>query len=294
MMRLPVFIAGVLSIGLHLAFLLLLPAPSWQAISSETPPRDVEIVHAELPEPQALRPPPPELQPAPQPPPPPPLVPTYDASKIAQLDVEQIDGAIEHVSAGASLQLSMPELTMPVREAPETVTESLPLPAPDTAEVVASLLEPSSLPPGLPQGKEKPVGLGQLRLGNKQSPSRWEWPKPEPASIAPPLPEFEPVPPGAPPQTLSGIQGPVAKREPLSQPSLPEVVVESESEITLKFWVRPDGIVSRVLTIRKGDAALEAAATRYIEGWRFNPLPPNEEQQEQWGTITVRFLLPTR
>jgi len=293
-MRLPLFVAGVLSIGFHLVFLLLLPAPSWRAMQSETPPRDVEIVPVEIPEPQALRPPPPELQPAPQPPPPPPRMPTYDASKIAQLDAERIDGAIEHVSAGASLQLSMPELTMPVREAPETLAEPLPIPEPDAAEVVASLLEPSSLSPGLPQGKEKPVGLGQLRLGNKQSPSRWEWPKPEPASIAPPLPEVAPVQPVAPPQTLAGIQGPVAKREPLSQPSLPEVVVEAESEITLKFWVRADGIVSRVLTIRKGDAALEAAAIRYIEGWRFNPLPPHEAQQEQWGTITVRFLLPTR
>jgi TonB family protein len=210
------------------------------------------------------------------------------------LDAEQIDGEIEHVSAGASLQLSMPEITIPIKEAPDTLAESLPIPEPDAAEVVASLLEPSSLPPGLPQGKEKPVGLGQLRLGDKQSPSRWEWPKPETVSIAPPLPQATPVQPVVPPQTLSGIQGPVAKREPLSQPSPPEVVVESESEITLKFWVRPDGIVSRVLTIRKGDAALEAAAIRYIEGWRFNPLSPREEQQEQWGTITVRFLLPTR
>jgi hypothetical protein len=33
---------------------------------------------------------------------------------------------------------------------------------------------------------------------------------------------------------------------------------------------------------------------RYIEGWRFNPLPPHEQQAEQWGTITVRFLPPGR
>jgi TonB family protein len=220
-------------------------------------------------------------------------MPTYDASKIAQLDAAQIDGAIEHLSAGASLQLSMPELIIPVREAPEPVAESLPIPEPDAAEVVASLLEPSSLSPGLPQGKEHPVGLGQLPLGDKQSPSRWKWPQMEPPEMAPP-PEAKPVQPEALPQTFAGIQGPAAKREPLSQPSLPEVVVEAESEITLKFWVRPDGIVSRVLTLRRGDAALEAAATRYIEGWRFNPLPPHEAQQEQWGTITVRFLLPTR
>jgi TonB family protein len=75
---------------------------------------------------------------------------------------------------------------------------------------------------------------------------------------------------------------------------LPAVQVYAESDITLKFWVRPDGMVSRVLPERKGDAALEVAAIRYLEGWRFTPLPPHEPQNEQWGTITIRFLLHER
>jgi TonB family protein len=75
---------------------------------------------------------------------------------------------------------------------------------------------------------------------------------------------------------------------------LPEVQVQAESDITLKFWVRPDGVVSRVLPERKGDAALEVAAIRYLEGWRFTPLPPHESQVEQWGTITIRFLIRER
>jgi TonB family protein len=70
--------------------------------------------------------------------------------------------------------------------------------------------------------------------------------------------------------------------------------VQAESEITLKFWVRPDGVVSRVLPERKGDTVLEAAAIRYLEGWRFTPLSLQEPQVEQWGLITVRFLPHTR
>jgi TonB family protein len=53
-------------------------------------------------------------------------------------------------------------------------------------------------------------------------------------------------------------------------------------------------VVSRVLPERKGDTALEVAAIRYLEGWRFTPLPPHESQVEQWGTITIRFLIRER
>jgi len=51
--------------------------------------------------------------------------------------------------------------------------------------------------------------------------------------------------------------------------------------------------VSRIVTVRKDNTALEAAAIRYLAGWRFSPLLPHEPQEEQWGTITVRFLQPT-
>jgi hypothetical protein len=33
---------------------------------------------------------------------------------------------------------------------------------------------------------------------------------------------------------------------------------------------------------------------RYLEGWRFTPFSPQEPQVEQWGMITVRFLLHAR
>jgi TonB family protein len=90
------------------------------------------------------------------------------------------------------------------------------------------------------------------------------------------------------------MQGPVAKREPVYRPPLPKVRVDAEGEITLKFWVRPDGVVSRVFPERKGETGLEVAAIRYLERWRFTPLLPYEPQDEQWGTITVRFLMQER
>ena len=103
-----------------------------------------------------------------------------------------------------------------------------------------------------------------------------------------------PVPSAPSANAPAGIQGPVAKREPVYRPPVPKVQVDAEGEITLKFWVRPDGVVSRVLPERKGETALEVAAIRYLERWRFTPLLPYEPQLEQWGTITVRFLMQER
>ncbi len=283
---------------LHLGALLWFPAPMWESFVAPDVPRDVELVTLTVPDPRALNANESlELTPAPQPPPPPPRALTFDNSRIAPISRKQIDGIIEQASKGASMQLNMPALELPKQQPLEALTPpSLPLPPIDTSEVVAALLESSPDAAGQPQGKASAVGLGQLRLGQKQAPSRWEMPKIDTQLLAPPPPEAPPpvtLPIPAPEPEL-GIEGPVAKREPLSQPPLPEVVVKTDSEITLKFWVRPDGVVGRIVTVRKGDADLEAAAIRYLSGWRFSPLLPHEPQEEQWGTITVRFLRPTR
>lgn len=293
-------LACLLSVCIHLGILVWLPAPMWEPFVGDEPPRDVELVAMTLPDPQALNANADlELAPAPPPLPPPPRMLTFDNSRIEPINREQIDGAIEQASKGSSAQLSMPALELPVQQPLEAQLPPpalLPPPPVDTTEVVAALLESSPTPPGQPEGKTSAVGLGQLRLGQKQAPSRWGTPKIDPQLLELPRPEAAkpvvlPIPK---PEPKLGIQGPVAKREPLSQPPLPEVVVKTNSEITLKFWVRPDGVVSRIITVRKGDAALEAAAIRYLQGWRFSPLLPYEPQEEQWGTITVRFLRPPR
>ena len=151
--------------------------------------------------------------------------------------------------------------------------------------MVAALLESSPEKPEQAPGKASAIELGQLKLGQKQTPSRLEAPKIDSQLLAPPplkaaAPVTLPIPE---PEPELGIQGPAAKREPLSQPPLPEVVVLTDSEITLKFWVRPDGVVSRIVTMRKDNTALEAAAIRYLSGWRFSPLLPHEPQARAVG-----------
>ncbi len=290
-------LACLVSLVLHGGLLFGLPGPVWEGLKAEDVPRDVELVAMTLPNPQALNAETAlDLTPSPQPPPPPPKALTFDNSRIAPISREQIDGVIEEASQGTSMQLNMPALELPAHQPVDTSAPPLPPPPVDTSEVVAALLESSPEAPGQPQGKASAIGLGQLRLGQKQAPSRLGTPKIDPDLLAPPPPvATAPVTLLIPkPEPELGIEGPVAKREPLSRPALPEVVVVSDSEITLKFWVRPDGVVSRIVTVRKDNTTLEAAAIRYLSGWRFSPLLPHEAQEEQWGTITVRFLRPRR
>ncbi|MGQ4807115.1 hypothetical protein NKDENANG_00457 [Candidatus Entotheonellaceae bacterium PAL068K] len=294
-MRLDLIAGCLLSVSVHASFFFLVPAPSVQSLSPSESPTEAELVVLEVPVPTARQ------SPAPSPAPqldaaaqPVSVASTFDVTKIGALDLQQINGAVEKMSAGASAQLPLsPPLQLPTQSQFDTAQLPLaPLPR-QLPAVTTSLLEQSLRAPGVATGVDKQVGWGHVRLGEKQRPSRIGLPKLArgvvPRALSPPLLA------SLPPVSASlGIQGPAAKREPLSRPSLPKVKVQIESEIMLKFWVRPDGVVSRVLPERKGDAALEAVAIRYLEGWRFTPLPAYEPQVEQWGLITVRFLLKGR
>jgi TonB family protein len=88
-----------------------------------------------------------------------------------------------------------------------------------------------------------------------------------------------------------GIKGPAGKRKILYKPEIPEVQIDSEGEVELKFWVLPDGSVGRVFSLLRGDAELERIAINYIKQWRFNPLDEGGPTVEQWGTINVKFRL---
>jgi TonB family protein len=88
-----------------------------------------------------------------------------------------------------------------------------------------------------------------------------------------------------------GIQGPLAARKILERPPLPQVKVKVEVEIEMTFWVLPNGMVNRVIPAIKGDAELERVATQYLKQWRFAPLPRDQAQVEQWGTIPIKFKL---
>jgi TonB family protein len=89
----------------------------------------------------------------------------------------------------------------------------------------------------------------------------------------------------------TGIKGPAGKRKILYKPEIPQVKIEREGEVELKFWVLSDGSVGSVFPLLRGDAELERIAINYMKQWRFSPLDEGGSAAEQWGTITVKFRL---
>jgi len=89
-----------------------------------------------------------------------------------------------------------------------------------------------------------------------------------------------------------GISGPVSRRELTYVPPVPDVKARIETEFEMKFWVRPDGTIDRVIPLnRAGDVELERVAANYLRKWRFRAIPANKPQIEQWGTVTIKFRL---
>jgi hypothetical protein len=103
-------------------------------------------------------------------------------------------------------------------------------------------------------------------------------------------PVIEEESPGKQKAGMLGIKGPIAQRELIYRPPLPKVESPIDRELEMKLWVRPNGAVDRVISVNRiGDAQLEVMATDYLRQWRFQAIPENEPQVEEWGTVTVRF-----
>ena len=95
------------------------------------------------------------------------------------------------------------------------------------------------------------------------------------------------------PERDYGLSGPVAvNRQVLFRPGLPKVALVRDVAVSFRFWVRPDGSVSRVETHRIGDLELVNVAERYLKQWRFSSLPSESPQKEQWGTVKITFRVP--
>ena len=88
-----------------------------------------------------------------------------------------------------------------------------------------------------------------------------------------------------------GIKGSLVMRKILERPNPPQVKVKVEAEIELALWVLPAGTVDRVVPSVKGDTELERIAIQYLKQWRFAPLPKDQPQVEQSGTIPIKFRL---
>jgi TonB family protein len=64
--------------------------------------------------------------------------------------------------------------------------------------------------------------------------------------------------------------------------------VNISGEIKLKFRVKPDGTISKIIVLKKTDPALENAALEALRQWRFNPIKDTLEME---GIIPFRFKL---
>ncbi|PID56862.1 hypothetical protein CSB45_09355 [candidate division KSB3 bacterium] len=83
------------------------------------------------------------------------------------------------------------------------------------------------------------------------------------------------------------IEGPASDRKVIYKPArLPEVTIEMEVVIRLKFWVMPDGSVGDVVPLQRGDIRLERAAIQYLKSWRFNSVAG---EHDVWGIVPIRY-----
>jgi TonB family protein len=90
-------------------------------------------------------------------------------------------------------------------------------------------------------------------------------------------------------ETSFKIEGPASRREVIYKPSrLPEVTIDMEVDIHLKFWILPDGTVGEVVPLQRGDIQLERAAIQYLRSWRFTLSP---DGREVWGIMPIKYKL---
>jgi TonB family protein len=80
------------------------------------------------------------------------------------------------------------------------------------------------------------------------------------------------------------------ERAPLVQPR-PDNIVGIEATITMRFEVKPNGTLGRIIPLKKMNPELEREVKQTLRNWRFSNLPSGIPQQSQWGTITFRFVL---
>ncbi len=88
------------------------------------------------------------------------------------------------------------------------------------------------------------------------------------------------------------IEGDAAQRTILHQviPEYPSGL-QKEEVLKIRFTVLPDGRVSLMIPMRKGDPTLEKITLDALRQWRFNVLPASAQQKNVTGIITFRYEL---
>ena len=92
------------------------------------------------------------------------------------------------------------------------------------------------------------------------------------------------------------LSGPIASRQVLYivRPDYPNWAAEQgiETDVTLKFWVTPEGNVKEANVIqRSGYLELDIIAKRSLQHWLFDPLDKRLPQKDQWGQVVIKFRL---
>ncbi len=67
--------------------------------------------------------------------------------------------------------------------------------------------------------------------------------------------------------------------------------LNKEATILLRFIVKPDGSIGRIIPERKGETTLENISIQALKNWRFNKLESQVPQINQEGVITFVFKL---
>jgi hypothetical protein len=269
----------VLSLLIH-AFIVMWGPPFSMPTLDLRPPAEVEVQLHEWPAPPLTPPPVPSVRI--EEPPPVASTPVPPAKPSLPPNTQALQDAVQ--TALTQVRTDRVEVQLPERLPP--------LPTPDSqndpvrlAEALRDSLrhEPrladSAVLPNLPAPERKLAEAKDLPpLPTLALPTRRETAPARPATITLPSPH-----------AASSIRGPAAERQVLFQPPPPNVTVESESEIELRFWILPNGAVGRVVPVKKADPRLEALAINYMRHWRFTPLPSDAPQDEQWGIIPFKF-----
>ncbi|MCA9774029.1 MAG: TonB family protein [Myxococcales bacterium] len=240
-----------------------------------TPPPAVEPT----PPPVTAVAPPPMAEPSPPPAPPEPEVPPVDLSR--RLPVRAVDVALPRARTPTNEVLALAPAATPRRGPEHRPDPASPPPSvADEAARRATQKESRAVLDSLGSQPDAslPMVLAALRR-DRTAPPAAAMPGDRDAASTP----FE---------LFSPIEGPVHDRKLQWRPPPPEITVYRDADIRLRFDVRPDGSVTRVIPVIKADARLEQAATAYLLAWRFSPVDPEEfDPASSWGEITFHFRL---
>ncbi len=201
-----------------------------------------------------------------------------------------ITSKLKEISLGESVDVPSPSFLVPERKEKITPEERIKvLRSSPFFKDLGKFFHESSTPAGDRSGKRVSIGVEKMEISRERIVEDRGTQRIMDRMIG--TTQFRNKPLRNPGEDSPGIKGPAGARSILYKPEIPEVKVDREGEIELKFWVLPDGSVGRVLPVIKGDAELERIAISYLKQWRFDRLDTSRSRVEQWGTVTVKFRL---